>query len=262
LVAPIREARSLYPSLAVSDDEFAGFLAHRLDNGELDDEAAIRNAGDLLLACAVLAGAPGAVELLDRNVLGTLDVNIGKIVGASSVDEVKQRVREILLVSPPGATAGLVRYAGRGPLRAWVRSVAIRTAIKLRDEQPNGGAQDFEILGLSDDPALRILHEHHAHEFRKAYEVALRALAPRDRTLLRQQFVDGLGMDALAALHRVHRVTMYRRMGKIRREVLSKLRRELAQRVSMKHSELDSLMRAFHSNIELTLERVLASESE
>ena len=120
---------------------------------------------------------------------------------------------------------------------------------------------DLELFGTEDDPALQILRDRYAGELRAAFEVALRELDPKDRTLLRQQFVDGLGTEALAVLHRVHRVTMFRRLGKVRRRLLAATRRELGARIGVKHSELDSLMRAVKSNVELTLERVLASES-
>ena len=88
----------------------------------------------------------------------------------------------------------------------------------------------------------------------------MRALSPSDRTLLKQQFIDGLGTEALAALHRVHRVTMFRRLSKIRRQLLSATRRELAARIRVQRSELDSIMRAVKGNVELTLERILVPE--
>jgi RNA polymerase sigma-70 factor (ECF subfamily) len=170
-------------------------------------------------------------------------------------------VRHALLVAEPGAPARIAGYAGRGPLRAWVRATAIRAALKMnRKERPEGPAEESFLLGDAAvvDPVLAGLRRRYAPEFRGAFEAALAALDSQERVLLRQHFVDGVGTEDLAALHGVHRVTMFRWLAKLRTKLLVRTRRELRARIGVDEAELDSIMRMVRSHVELTLERVLA----
>ncbi|CAN5719031.1 hypothetical protein BH11MYX1_BH11MYX1_43010 [soil metagenome] len=256
-VTLLEAARASRPELAVDDAVFVAFLEHRFANAELDDASAERNAGDLLLACAAIAYDPVAISELERDTIAGLDRALASLVSGGGVDEVKQRVREVLLVASPPRLAS---YAGRGPLRAWVRAVAVRIALGMRGEGARNVELDTELLGDAGDPVLRMLRDQYAGELQAAFEAALAALDPRDRTLLRQQYVDGLGIEALAAVHQVHRVTMFRWLGKIRHTLLAETRRQLTRKIQIAGSELDSLMRAVQGGVEVTLERMLAIE--
>jgi RNA polymerase sigma-70 factor (ECF subfamily) len=262
LTVSIDAARSVYPNLSVTEREFASFLAHRIDADELDHDAVTRHTADLLLVCAVLRAEPTGISTFERTILAPLDKRLARIVGDAAVHEVKQRLRETLLMAKPGSTAGIAQYRGRGPLRAWVRVAAVRVALKVRAEQTRnkGEDPDLDILGPDVDPVLQMVRERYASEFRTAFELALQTLEPGDRRLLRQQFVDGLGTEALAELYRVHRVTMFRRLVRIRTELLAATRSELASRSRLKNSELDSVIHALKDRVDLTLERVLASQ--
>lgn len=218
-------------------------------------------AADLALARAALAGDRAAIAEVERTCVAPLDGGLAALIEPADVDEVKQRVRHRLLVADGAAGGRLAAYQGRGPLRAFVRVVAVREALRVRRERLGQvGAEALELPVSDDDPSLRLLRARHAEAFRAAFEAALAGLAPADRTLLRQQLLDGLGVEALAALHRVHRVTMFRRLGKVRAALLARTRRELAGRLAVERGELDSLMRAVASDLELTLERVLKAE--
>jgi RNA polymerase sigma-70 factor (ECF subfamily) len=260
LRASIDAARSVHPNLSVSEQEFESFLAQRLDADELDDAAVATHAADLLLVCAVLRGDARALEVIEHTMIVTLDQRLTRIVGETAVHEVQQRLRETVLVAKPGAAAGIAAYAGRGPLRAWIRAAAVRIALKLRGDHKNTYELAFDVRGPVADPVLKIIREKYAGEFRTAFELALHELERRDRIVLRQQFVDGLGTEALAELYRVHRVTMFRRLVKIRQQLLAGTRRQLAHRLMLDGSELDSVMRALKSDLNVTLERVLAGK--
>ena len=255
----MQAARAARPASRVSDAALAAFIEDRLARGELTEDAALRNASDLMLACGALAGDLESIAELEAELIEPLAPVIVRIVGDAGVDEVKQRVRATLLVAEPGATPRLAGYAGRGPLRAWVRAVAVRVALRVRGDA-SGEELASDILGDQADPALQLFHRKYAGELRASFEAALGTLSSRERRLLRQQFVDGLGTEALAALHNVHRVTMFRQLGKIRTRLVAETRRQLARRIQLERAELDSIMAAVHGNVELTLERVLASE--
>jgi RNA polymerase sigma-70 factor, ECF subfamily len=265
VTAIVRKAREERRSVSIGDDVFVPFLSRLLDSGELDPELATRNAADLLLACAASAGDAVAIAEIERTCVAPLDRAVGGIVRHHEVDEVKQRVRQLLFIASQERAPRIASYAGRGPLRAWVRACAVRTAMRVQRDSCADPPEAGLLLGMvQPDSEVSLLpssvRERYLPAFRAALETALRSLEPRDRTILRQCFVDGVGTEDLARLHGVHRVTMFRRLGKLRRRVLKLTRRELAARVQGTRSELDSIMRFVRPRVELTLERVLASE--
>jgi RNA polymerase sigma-70 factor (ECF subfamily) len=140
-----------------------------------------------------------------------------------------------------------------------MQAAVVRIAVKQRDKEARTRELDFDILDPGVDPVLRVVRERYAIDFRGAFELALRALDPRDRMLLRQQFVDGLSAAELADLYRVHRATMFRRLANARRQVLNATRAELTSRFQLKSAELDSVMRAVVNNLDVTLERILGT---
>ena len=255
-------ARQAQPALTAQFnlvELFRAFVQERIEGDQVALEVAREQAGDLFLACAVLQGDAAALALFEAGAIAPLDPALVGIVGASHVTEVKQRTRQQLLVAAPGATPRLAGYAGRGPLRAWVRAVAVRIALRMRREAGHEPL-DFDLPIGDGDPALRLLRERHGDAFREAFEAALRGLPDDDQLLLRSQYIDGVGVEELAARLGVHRVTIFRRLGKVRLALLDATRRELATRLGIPRGELDSLMRAVKSGFQVTLERVLARD--
>jgi RNA polymerase sigma-70 factor (ECF subfamily) len=105
-------------------------------------------------------------------------------------------------------------YSGRGPLRGWLRSVAVHAAWKHLKRARNTAAQqndDLDTLpSLLRDPELTYLHDAYRAPFKGALAQAMAALTVRQRNLLRQHFVDALSIDQLGALYRVDRSTAAR----------------------------------------------------
>jgi hypothetical protein len=54
---------------------------------------------------------------------------------------------------------------------------------------------------------------------------------------------------------------MFRRLAKIRSRLLTDARRELAARIAVSQSEIDSIIRAMGNDVELTLERILGQDA-
>src|SRR5262249_45340089 len=124
-------------------------------------------------------------------------------VTAVLVDELQQVLRTKLFVAAPDASPKITEYSGRGELKTWFRIVATRTAINLAVRGGREVALDEGALplafGAGDDPELAYFKRLYTSEFRAAFAQALEALEPRDRSLLRYAFVDGLSTEEIGA---------------------------------------------------------------
>ena len=103
----------------------------------------------------------------------------------------------------------------------------------------------------------RRLRRTYAREFREAFAAAITELAPEDRALLRQHHIDGVGLDALALLHGVHRATAARRLAAARETIFLKVRRRLLHDLNVGNATVDSILRIVQSDLDLSIDRIL-----
>lgn len=237
-------------------------LAARRAAGATDLEA---RAADLYLAAACTAGDPQAIAALDALLPAIVRPALARIgVPASDDDEIVQRVRVALIAPDERGVPGLAGYTGRGELRAYLRAVAVRIALKRIERSTVPASEDPEDLfavlpDASDSPELQLIKQRWRDGLRDAFAAAVAALSPRERTLLRQHYVDGLGIDTLGALHQVHRSTCARWIDAARDKILRGLRRHLRDASGLSASDLESALALVRSQLDLSLSRHLAS---
>jgi RNA polymerase sigma-70 factor, ECF subfamily len=258
LTDSLPRARAACPGVLMPDALLVEHLArhHRADAWQKVE------VGDLLLARACAAADPVALALLESRCLADVTKAVLQVgVGAADCDEVMQSVRELLLV---GGAPHILRYGGRGPLRAWVRSIAVRTAIKhLRSvarQVPVDEEVFLEFAAAADNPELEPFKQRYREQFRAAFSDALAQLPVRQRNLLRHYFLDGMSIDEIGALYRVHRATAARWVNDLREEFQSAVRAALESRVALQGSELGSLLDLVRSQLELSLDRLLPGD--
>lgn len=218
---------------------------------------------DLALARAILAGEKAALGELEALLARTGCVLVPMGLDAAAQDEIRQRLREKLVVG-----RGLERYAGRGGLFPFLKAAAAREAITWLREQSarhkgptdDGDAELEALAERAADPERRAVQVEHRALFKESFAAAVAALAPRERTLLRQHLLDGLTVDALAPLYRVHRATAARWLVAVREKVLAATQAELAARAGIRGDALPGLLTAIRSRLDLSLSRVLGSE--
>jgi RNA polymerase sigma-70 factor, ECF subfamily len=247
----------------VTRDAFAAYVeARRPAELSQSDQLATWCLDDLYLACACLARDAAAITAFEREVMAVLDVALASY-RPDIADETRQRLRASLLVDRGGHGPLLASYSGRGALRRWIRVIAAREAMKLvRGDAANVGVDDdamFDALAPPNDPALSAVKRDAAVAFRAALVDALHALPRRDRVLLRLHLFDGLTIDELAPLHRVHRATCARWIASAKQKVLDRTRRRLMHDLRLDAADVDSLIRLARSRIELPAD-VLASD--
>jgi RNA polymerase sigma-70 factor (ECF subfamily) len=192
-------------------------------------------AADATLACACIHDAPGAVVAFDRAFAPVIAAAVSRVNRSEAfVEDASQVVRERLFVAAPGALPRISEYAGRAPLSAWLRAVAVRAALNLRRGEPgehDAVDADDERLVASADPEMRLAKAHHKAAVEAAVRAAIARLAPRDRTLLRLHLVEGLSIDVLGAHYQVGRSTAARWLTSAREALREHTRAEISARL-------------------------------
>ena len=234
-----------------------------LDRGDfLDHVASLDDAGedpDLYLACACLKNAPGALDELERYVWSQIPLYLTTLrPSADAVEEIRQQLRERILVSRVDGAPRLAAYNGQGPLGAWVRVAALRLAIDQLDTPGRERSlAEMPALATPVDPELAYVRERYRDHYQNALRDALERLTSKDRSLLRLSVVDGLGIDALARIHQVHRATAARWLISAREQLLQETYGLLGERLRIAPSELKSLAALVRSELHVSLARLL-----
>jgi RNA polymerase sigma-70 factor (ECF subfamily) len=244
----IDEGRAAWPGLATVP---ASFAARVLAS---DTPVERLHVPDLHLACACHEGAADALAIMDRTILCEVPKYLTRFRqdGAFS-DEVTQTLRDKLFV---GHAPRIADYSGRGPLRAWVRIAAVRTAVNMlsaRQVRPERELDEVDALDVAD---LALLKARHRGQFREAINDAILALSAKQRTLLRMHHLDGYTLDQLATSYGVHRATIARWIAQAREAVVAAVRKRLAAELALSAGEVDKLAAIVNSQIELSVSRL------
>lgn len=225
------------------------------------------DAAELWHAAACAAGEAGALRIFDARYIARLDDALRPMkLDAATVEDVKQQVRERLLVAPEDGTPLVLQYAGGGRLAGLVKVMAMRTALNgIRHERrrtavaTRASDETVERIMAQDlGPELRFIGDQHRDLIRRSFQSTIAALPSHDRGVLRLHVLDRLTIDEIAAVQGVHRATAARRLAKIRAEISARVRDRLKDEHSFGELEVDSVMRAVDSRLELSLGRVLA----
>lgn len=253
-------AREQWPGVKLDEDVLASYIAVRLVGDDVSTALTTAPAADLALAAACAAQEATAHAAFDT-VLTEVDA-AGASTGASKdlVEEVKQLLRVQLLVAKDGKPPGITGYRGRGPLRGWVRITATRELIRhkkrTRREVPVERRLDH-LLTSGIDPALAALKSEYRAEFAVALREAIADLGAEDRTLLRQQIVDDMSIDAIGAAFGVHRATAARWLNRARAALVTATHRRLAARLDLPVEQIEGVIKLVSSQLDASVIRYL-----
>ena len=250
-------ARAAWPGVDLDADMFIGYLVHRLPERASPAALSQMNTTDLYLACACGIGDAHAIAAFERHCLDGLHRALARMqLGPDVIAEVKQRIRCRVLVAD-GGPPRIAEFSGRGRLSGWIRVMAVREALRVtRRSQRETASDDIDELHaavVQDSPGLERLKADHRRAFARAFDHALRQLDARDRTMLRQYFLDRLTIDQLGALYRVHRATAARTLERGRRSILAATRAHMRAELDVSSTELNSILRTIRNDLEVTL---------
>ena len=262
-------ARRRWPEAAVTDDRFAAALATRLA-AQPDPVSALAHlrVDDLFLAQWCATGDARAITAFERVHRDELAAVFGRFKKLTVTDdEMRQALRIKLFVGNAGKTPRIADYSGFGFLQNWVRVTALRSLVDLaRSERAKKLEElfgDDDMLALAAHEAIyqsidgRYTRDQINRAIKQAFARAISALAPRQRNFLRHAHVDALTLDQIAALYGIHRATVARTLAQAREAMMTETRRELADQLGLADEQLESIVRAADSRIDLSLSRVL-----
>jgi RNA polymerase sigma-70 factor, ECF subfamily len=252
--------REAWPDVALSLESFERRLAERLAREDGPHASVLEKLAlaDLYIAWACLEGVPRAVEAFHQRFVPKVRSFLERRgLSADIVDEVEQYILCYLFVPDGDGAPRIDGYGGTGSLDAWLRTIALRRAMRLKRQAESHDDDELEWRASpARDPETAYFREHHGHAFKAVFVEALADLTPRERTLLRQHFYDGLSVRQLAPLHAVHPATVARRIAQLRARLFEETRRRLEQEGTA--LGVGSLARVVQSEIDLSLSRNLA----
>ena len=269
----VAEGRAAWPNFTIDAKDVVVFVARQVTEDLADAALDGLRPADLYLACACAKQVPAAINAFDRDYMKEVDIALARMrIGPPRLADVKQLVRQRLFVG--GGTAGaptsagkIGEYGGRGDLRRWVRSVAVRTCLNdLRKGKREILVDDDHLIAQhavsADDPEVEYMKRTYATQFKAAFAEALSSLGAREQTLLRYHHVDGLNIDEIGAIYRVHRVTAFRWLEKAKELLVRGTLEILRGRLKLPANELDSVLRMIRSQIHLSIVRQLGGPSD
>lgn len=209
---------------------------------------------DLALAWACARGDSKAIAHFE-DVYFTQAVRALKRMRLSQTltDDVLGWMRFELFARPNGPL--ISTYSGRGDLGSWVRSIAVHEGLKRakreRREVTSEEAADLPIP----EAELAAMRGAYGAELTRALKEAFAALTTEQRNLLRQSFLDGLSIDALAGVLKVHRATVARRITAAREELVKGVKERLRKDLDLSARGVDGVITL--SNLKESLSKIL-----
>lgn len=262
LAAALTTARTAWPRVSLESDAWVRALGE-LAPRPLDLEKPL---GEVLVADHYLAfacAAGDAIAIAECDAILVREAGFaadGTRMHASVRDEATQIVRTNLLAPRENGPAAIGDYAGRGALRSWLRVSVSRELIRIAKAQQRNEPLEEHLVqdpGYGDDPALEELKAKYRAELAEAFRTALTELPARDRTLLRYQLMDGLTIDEIGAIFRVHRATAARWIAKVRDDLVARTRALMAESLGVDTAEAASIVRLVQSQLDMSVIRHL-----
>lgn len=259
--------RARWPDVALAPEDLVEQLAtHAPADRDVAEHLRALVATDVVLAAACAKGDERATRIFDAEWLSRVPRYVAKIDRSADFgEEVRQLVRERLLVRRPDGPPRIAEYTGRSALASWVRVTAVRVALNLRERPDEGREHRSDLLdGLagSSAPDVDALRARHLTSFEEALKRAVQTLPSEQRVLLKLYFESGQNTSALATAFRVDRSTAARRLVAARQAVFDETRRLLAASTPMGASELKSLALALQGDLNLSLASLFKTRVE
>lgn len=254
---PRADARgpAAWPELGVDRDAFAALVAARVP------PPPAAHLDDLYLAWACAQGAPRALELFRQRYRPIITAAIRRF--PISWDEVEQQIYVRLFVAGEGGDGRIARYSGTGPLGAWIRTFATRTALdEVRRNQASAASRPLrdDEAGAATSPGVALERAHHAPLVRQVIEACLAEVPAADRLVFKLHVIEGVSLDQVATLVPRHRSSLHRAVERVRARLAEEVPRRLARQLAASPEEVAEAVADVWSRLSISVARVLDSE--
>jgi len=230
------------------------------DDGALDD----LHACDLFVSHAAVLGDPCAVLDIDRRLREQIAAVV-KTLGESRgfADDLEGELRDHVLAPRDGKPARLASYAGKGPLDGWLRVTITREALRARKQarRTDRPLDDDAELASAVTPELEYVKATYRDAFRAAFRTALGQLDDRQRNLIALHYGDGVGVEALGQMYRVHFSTVSRWIAAAREKLFDVTRDGMRAHVPGSDDELAEIMELLQSRLDVTISLFLRRDN-
>ena len=145
------------------------------------------------------------------------------------------RIWAHVLSDDANGTCRLATFDGRGPIAAWWATAAAAERDLIKDM--------------------------YVDRVREAFRESVSSLAQADRVLLHLHYRRGVSLENLTRVYGVHRVTLSRRLGSARKQILERAVSAMTKSTAMTEHECRSLLRTLRSRLELSFGSVSGGSS-
>lgn len=255
-----------WPGITVDRETFAQALASRLGAHAMSLAAIAALHHDVYLAIAAAGGNEAAARACDQIAVREVEFAARRLRATDTQAlDVQSDVRRLMFSEDEGRGAAIATFTGRGDLRGFLRVVAARALsrriqrdrreVELGDELPDA-------FGSALDPEVVMLREHYRADVDAAFRAALGALSSRSRAVLRYHLLDGWSIDQIGERYGVHRSSAARWVSSAHQELGAGIRANLATRLNIPESQVDSIVALVTSRVEASIERLLGPPSD
>lgn len=247
-----------YPRIEWSWESFTSQWNAR---GESERGIAANQDDYVRLAC--LANRPGSWEVLDAEYIQPLRRSVLRVCPSLEATDAALQQFRCLLAAP---TSKLAAYRPAGSFRAWLRVVAVRTALDLNRQARARSSREDELTErlevLTAGPETRYLREEIKAELRGALRAAARRLPVDERQALHLHVVAGWNISQIGRTLSVHRSTAARMLVSARKSLRDALRAELSARKGSVFEDTSEAWPDLPSRLDLSLAHLFANTGE
>lgn len=245
----------------VTPERFAGELARRL--GSTASLAAIGQLHhDIYLAVAANDGDPRAIAACEQIGRREVEFAASKLRATTSqAEETRSELGRLMFTSEAERGCAIGSFTGRGDLRGYVCVIVARALGRRIQRDRREVTLDDQVIDAFAPqvaPEVALLREQYRPEVDAALRNAIAALSDRHRAVLRFHLIEGWSIDQLGERYGVHRATAARWLTGAREDLGARIRGELAERLAIPESQVDSIVALVTSRIEVSVERLLA----
>jgi RNA polymerase sigma-70 factor (ECF subfamily) len=250
----LAEARSRWPSISVTPEDYERFCTAICGNRSLEELRA--HAADLYLCCACAQQQTVALQVFEREAEAAVRGAIMRV--CRDAEFVRETLQEFWKKLLSGPDAKVHDYRGRGPLQAWLRVAAARLAIDRSRAKQAIQVRETQLGDLVADqvfgPESTLTRVRFTDPFREALLASMAELSSKERNLLRMHVQGRCSIDQIGRAYGVHRATAARWLDHVKAHILQTVRTRLQlTQANLTDSEFQSVARVVGKDLELGL---------